>query len=81
MRSNHRGRIVVRDSSKGASTHDIITATSQLVALTREGSIDPEVTLAILLELRSQLSVLSRLLESRPSAAMRDREQQVIADI
>ena len=68
--SSIRGGTIYGESSRDISTLDVMTATSRLVALTREGSVDPEVTLAILLELRAELFVLRQFLESRQAAAV-----------
>jgi hypothetical protein len=49
--------------------------------LTKEGAVDPEVTLAILLELRAQLCTLRQLLQTRPVASERPRELQNTSDL
>ena len=40
-----------------------------MVALTKQGLVDPEISLAILLELRAQLSTIGQLLKSRRMAS------------
>jgi hypothetical protein len=49
--------------------------------LTKEGAVDPEVTLAILLELRAQLCTFRQLLQTRPVASERPRELQNTSDL
>jgi hypothetical protein len=72
---------MARNSPLDSSALDITTATSQLVALTKEGAVDPEVTLAILLELRAQLCTFRQLLQTRPVASERPRELQNTSDL
>lgn len=56
---------MARNASLDSSALDITSATSRLVALTKQGAVDPEVSLVILLELRAQLRTIAQLLQSR----------------
>ena len=59
---------------------DIKAATSRLVALTKAGAVDPEVSLIILVQLRTQLLHLRELLQSHLTTREEPREHAITSD-
>ena len=69
-----------RNSWRDSPELDIKSATSQLVALTKAGAVDPEVSLVILVQLRAQLLHLRELLQSHLTTREGPGEREITYD-